>query len=134
VERESGATFLVPVKDRTADTLMAIIRDWIETCTTVISDCWGVYNNLEFEGYTHHTVNHSMHFVDPNTGAHTNTVEGTWHQVKVFLGQYNRGDDYHLHLGHYLFMARCRAQGVPPLIQFLHLVASTDWSTLNPSP
>jgi len=39
VERESGGTFLVPVKDRTANTLMAIICDWIEPSTTVISDC-----------------------------------------------------------------------------------------------
>jgi len=30
VERESGRTFLAPVPDRTADTLVAIIRDWIE--------------------------------------------------------------------------------------------------------
>jgi transposase-like protein len=38
VERESGETFLVPVPDRTADTLMTIIHDWIEPSTTVISD------------------------------------------------------------------------------------------------
>ena len=29
VERKSGRTFLVPVPDRTADTLVAIMRDWI---------------------------------------------------------------------------------------------------------
>jgi len=38
VERGSGRTFLVPVPDRTADTLMDITREWIETGTTVISD------------------------------------------------------------------------------------------------
>jgi len=41
VERGSGRTFLVPVPDRTADTLVAIIREWIEPGMTVISDCWG---------------------------------------------------------------------------------------------
>jgi len=40
VERESGRTFLVPVPDRTDDTLVATIRDWIEPGTTVISDNW----------------------------------------------------------------------------------------------
>jgi transposase-like protein len=60
VERESGQTFLVPVQDRTADTLSAIIRDWIEPGTKVISDCWGAYNNLGSMGYAHHTVNHSI--------------------------------------------------------------------------
>ena len=105
VERESGNTFLVPVPDRTSDTLMAIIRDWIEPGTTVISDSWASYRNLDQQGYTHRTVNHSIHFVDPTTGAHTNTIESTWRSVKVFLGQYNRGEDYEFHLAHYLFAA-----------------------------
>jgi transposase-like protein len=72
VERETGNTFLVPVKDRTTDTLMAVIRDWIEPGTTVISDCWGAYHGLGSQGYTYQTVNHSIEFVDPTTGAHTN--------------------------------------------------------------
>ena len=60
VERGSGRTFLVPVRDRTADTLMAVIRAWIEPGTTVISDCWGAYRDLESQGYTNRTVNHSI--------------------------------------------------------------------------
>jgi transcriptional regulator GlxA family with amidase domain len=50
VERESGRTLLVAVPDRTADTLVAIIRDWIEPGTTVISVCWGAYNELPNHG------------------------------------------------------------------------------------
>jgi hypothetical protein len=115
------------VPDRTADTLVAIIRDWIEPGTAVISDCWGAYHELPNQGYTHHTVNHSINFVDPITGAHTNTTEWTWRHVKVFLGQYNRAEDYPYQFAHYMFMARCRAEGVPPFVQFLHLVANTDW-------
>jgi hypothetical protein len=91
VERESGQTFLVPVQDRTAYTLLAIIRDWIEPGTRVIFDCWGAYNNLGSLGYEHRTVNHSINFRDPVTGDHTNTTEGTWSRVKVFLDRYNRG-------------------------------------------
>jgi transposase-like protein len=77
VERESGATFLVRVKDRTADTLMAVLRDWVEPGTRVISDGWSAYIDLGSMGFTHQTVNHSIHFVDPNTGAHTNTIKCT---------------------------------------------------------
>ena len=29
---------------------------------------------------------------------------------------------------HYMFAARCKTLGVPPFVQFLHLVANTDWS------
>ena len=107
---------------------MAIIRDWIEPGTTVISDNWAAYRNLESEGFTHRTVNHSIHFVDPDTGAHTNTIESTWRAVKVFLGQYNRREDYGYHLAQYMFTARCKAQRVSPFLQFLHLVANTDWN------
>jgi len=52
VEREPGKTFLV--SDRTANTLLAVIGTWIEPGTTVISDCWGAYRDLDAEGYAPH--------------------------------------------------------------------------------
>ena len=94
VERESGKMFLVPVPDRIADTLKDVIDAWIEPGTTVISDCWGAYRDLDAEGYTHHTVNHSIGFVDERTGAHTNTTESTWRHAKAFLSPYNRKGEY----------------------------------------
>jgi hypothetical protein len=53
VDASPGKTLLVPVPDRTADTLMAVISYWIEPGTTVISDCCGSYSNLEEQVYTH---------------------------------------------------------------------------------
>jgi hypothetical protein len=38
-------------------------------------------------------VQNVIHITYNNTGAHTNTIEGTWRSVKAFLGQYNRGED-----------------------------------------
>jgi transposase-like protein len=116
VEIESGRTFLVPVRDRTADTLMAILRDWIEPGTTVISDWWGAYHNLDSQGYRRHTVNHSMYFLDPETGAHSNRIESTWNHVEFFLSPYNRGEDSEFLLAHCLFQKRCLAEGVSTFI------------------
>jgi len=45
---------------------------------------WRAYGNIDQlpEMYEHYTVNHSRNFVDPETGAHTQGIEGTWAQFK----------------------------------------------------
>jgi hypothetical protein len=47
VERESGNIFLIPIPDRMADTLIAVISAWIKHVITVISDGWTVYFDLD---------------------------------------------------------------------------------------
>jgi hypothetical protein len=133
VEREFGGAFFVPVPDTSAETLVAVIRDWIEPGTTVISDCWGAYFNLEEEGYSRLTVNHSIGFVDPHTGAHTNTIECQWRQLKAYLHPYNRRTDYVYQLVRNQYAAICKAQNIDQFIKFLHIVATTDWSNFPTS-
>ena len=84
VERGSGKTFLVAVHDRTTDTLISSIHPG----TTIISDCWASYSTVSEEGYQHKTVNHSITFVDPVIGAHTNTVDSTWRHVQASLAKW----------------------------------------------
>jgi hypothetical protein len=132
VERESGKTFFVPVPDRSAETLMAVIRDWIVPGTTDISDCWEAYCDLEEQGYPHLTVNHSIGFVGPVSGAHTNTIECQWRRLKASINPYNRLSGYLYQMAHYMFAARRKADNVDPFTLFLHLVASTHWAALAP--
>jgi hypothetical protein len=137
VERESGRTFLVPVPYRTADTLMAVICNWMEPGTTVISGCWAAYRDIAAHGYTHFIVDHSISFVDEHTVAHTNTTESTWRHVKACLNPYNRTGDYIYHLAHYMFAARCRYENMDHFTKFIDLVANKDWSVsppLHPDP
>ena len=52
------------------DTLMAVTDAWIKPGTTVISDCWVAYRDLDVQGYMHSGVIHRIGFVDQRTGAY----------------------------------------------------------------
>ena len=74
------------VDDRSAATLLPIIQQMIRPETTIMSDRWAAYNdiqNMPNQNYTHLTVNHRYNFVDPNSGAHTQHIESTWRSAKV---------------------------------------------------
>ena len=83
--RETGQVFMRIVKDRKRETLQKIIKEYVLPGTVILTDCWAAYNDLkhiEHLDYCHNTVNHSDTYVDPVTGAHTNTIEGTWAHCK----------------------------------------------------
>ncbi|GFR08139.1 putative transposase-like protein [Trichonephila clavata] len=70
------------VADRTTDSLLSVINEYIPPGSIIISDCWKSYDCPSNEGFVHLMANHSVSFKDPDTGAHTNTVEGTSAAVK----------------------------------------------------
>ena len=76
---------MVSVEDRTGATLIPIIKQYIPPGTKVMSDCWKSYDRLEEEGYIHSTVNHSLEFVNSETGDHTQNIESTWRAVNRSL-------------------------------------------------
>jgi hypothetical protein len=128
VERGSGKTFLVAVHDRTAETLISTLKQWIYPGTALISDCWASYSTVSEKGYHHKTVNHSITFVDWLSGAHTNTTEATWRHVKATLNPYNRQTDYILCLAEYMFRQKCKAIESDPFTTFMEIVKDTDWA------
>lgn len=82
LQRGSNKCFMKVVPNRSKEVLLEIIRDNVLPGTTIISDCWRAYDCLSDEGFEHLRVNHSMTFKDPESGAHTNSIEGTWSAVK----------------------------------------------------
>ena len=77
-----GVMKIVP--DRSAATLLPIMQQHLRSGTTVHSDQWAAYNRVQRMPVVanHSTVNHSLHFVDPTTGVHTQNVESYWNRVK----------------------------------------------------
>jgi len=58
--------FIVYKRDRA--TLLPIIKREVEVGSKIHSDEWRAYRNLSDHGYVHKTVNHQLHFIDPETG------------------------------------------------------------------
>ena len=74
-ERITGECFLVEVEHRDVATLLPLILYHIRPGSILYSDEWKVYSRITATtGISHETVNHSLHFVDPVTGAHTHRV------------------------------------------------------------
>ena len=90
VERGTGRALTFRVPDRTRETLVTgLVERFVQPGTLIISDKFSPYFNLNSIGYIHLMVNHSENFVDPYTGAHSNTIEGVWSQVKRKLKAMN---------------------------------------------
>lgn len=75
------------VPDRSAATLLPIIQQNVAPGTIVWSDEWAAYSNVSSlpNVSQHDTVNHSIEFVNPTTGVHTQNVESYWNRQKTKL-------------------------------------------------
>ncbi len=85
--------FFEIVEDRSADTLLPLVRKYITPGTTIHSDHWRSYQQVANipvnPRYRHGRVNHSQNFVDPATGVHTQAVESYWGRMKRRLKSLN---------------------------------------------
>ena len=82
---EPALGYMELVPDRTAATLLPIIQAHVRPGTKIISNQWRAYNSVaQLPNVTSHgTVNHSVTFVDPTTGDHTQNIESYWCKVKL---------------------------------------------------
>jgi IS1 family transposase len=85
--------FAFEVEDCSETTLKYIIDNFVKDGSTVCTDGWRRYTFLSRQDrVTHETVNHSQTFMDPVTGTHTNTVEGTNSGLKRAVSVRNRAE------------------------------------------
>jgi len=106
-ERDSGRIFIIPVEDRTAETLLKEIRNHIAPGSIIYSDCWKAYNNINMYGYTHYTVNHKQNFIDPNTNCHTQNIERIWRDMRGNIPRFGTSvKHYRFYIAEFLFKRR----------------------------
>lgn len=125
-KRQQKKVFMVPVENRTADTLLGIIQRWIAPGSIIWSDCWKLYDRIPKlpEGFTHGTVNHSKNFVDPQTGVCTNRIESDWRHAKAEFPRFGtRPDHYQGYLA--VFMWKRKNFGEDLFITLLKDIAKT---------
>ena len=106
LERGSNNCVVMPVEDRTEETLLSEIVKYVAPGATIISDCWASYNGLKRLGYVHMKVNHSKFFKDPETGAHTNTVEGMWSIMRRSLPYGVSHSTFASHVVEFIYLRR----------------------------
>lgn len=113
VKNENKKIFLEPIEERNIENINEIINKYIKKGTTIYTDCWKGYNDLNKIGYKHKTVNHKKHFKDPITGIHTNTIEGTWNGLKQSIIPRNRNKkDIVLYLREYQWRKKNREYNI----------------------
>ena len=74
---------------------MELITENVEEGSHIVTDEWRGYSRSTEREYTHHTVNHSRNYVDPESGYHTQNVERAWVDCKCYMKK-SRGGGPHL--------------------------------------
>jgi transposase-like protein len=97
IERGTTKFVLIPVSDRSAATLLPVIRRYRLPGTTIISDFWAAYNTLARDpNYEYDIVNRSLHFVDSeDSNIRTQNTENCWlHSKKKLKIQHGTLSEY----------------------------------------
>ena len=123
VSQQPALGYMELVSRRDAQTLLPIIQAHVLPGAIIYSDEWAAYNQVQnIPNVTAHTtVNHALHFVDPQTDVHIQNIESYLNRVN-YRRKHMKG--VHLHqLASYLdeFMWRER-HGQTTSLAFKHIM------------
>jgi transposase-like protein len=127
VERE-GRVIAIVASDTKKPTLHGLIKDYVLPRTTVFTDDYPAYDELNPSNYNHYRIKHGAR-VYVSGKVHTQTIEGFWSLVKNGLrGVYHSvGKNYlQSYLNEYSFRYNRRFDTQPMFVSFLKQVEKRD--------
>lgn len=118
IDRVSKEVRCILTRNRTRIICEQFLNDNVLTDTIIMSDKWRGYTNISRLGYTHHTVNHSIEFVDSiNPNIHTQNIERFWRSLKESLPQSNSFDRLQLHVNRFVFEYNLKLRNAGEIFQ-----------------
>lgn len=114
-DRETRRVAFEILKDRTSKSLLEAVTKTVKKGSTIVSDGWKSYGCLSSNGYKHLSVNHRFNYVDPDTGAHTQSVERLWREIRANIPRYGGKKEYFLeYLALYMHIKQTNPDTVIP--------------------
>lgn len=83
-----GDVYAHIIKRQGKKDMMPLVRMVVEPGSTVYTDAWRGFADLGLDGYTHHSVNHSIEYTD-RQGNHINGIESFWSFAARRLMKFN---------------------------------------------
>ncbi|KAF0986162.1 hypothetical protein HZS_2710 [Henneguya salminicola] len=81
--------FSVEVSEETENTLLSLIRTYVQPGSIILADCFHSSTNLS-QYYPHFIVNHSNKILYPQTDACIKAIDSTWRSLKYKISPRNR--------------------------------------------
>ena len=85
VDKNDHKALVQFIKKRDFLSIIPVITRHVRPGCTINTDGAKVYKSLDSMNYIHNTVIHKEHFVDPDTGQHSNWIENFWANLKMKL-------------------------------------------------
>ncbi|XP_063814357.1 uncharacterized protein LOC135054871 isoform X2 [Pseudophryne corroboree] len=122
--RATKECFILQVPNCSAETLLSVIRQKVRPGSTIISDRWRTYIEVEAKSCKPQTPHHRYHFVAPESFANTQQFKQMWGSAK-WANKKRRGTNSNF-LDSYLaeFMWRMRVDDRDPFYAILKDIAS----------
>ena len=114
METKSKKKFLIPYEDEKKgdDLITPLIQHHILPGSVLVSESWGTQLSVNDHGYSHHIVNRSKKFMDPDmSGIHTQNISRLCRNVKEWVKRPGVRSEYFMqYFARYLFIHEFQSQ------------------------